>query len=272
MSLAEAKLHLRVDIDDDDDLISALIVAAREYAETLTGRCFVAQSWRYVIDSFPGLVPAGVPWGKVYSRPGNAIYLQRSPVQAVTSITYLDMSSTEQTVPPTLYTADMTSEPARITPCFGQIWPIPLPEIGAVEVDFVAGYAAPITVDQGAGTIAVMTPWTQYDVGDPVRLSNTGGGLAAPLSLGVDYYIQSVVSPGVYTLAATAGGAPISFTSGDSGQSFVGVVPEGIKAWMKIRIGSMYQHREEMAMTERSAKLVPLPFVDRLLDRYIVSD
>ena len=38
ISLAEAKLHLRVDGGDDDPLICSLISAARQAAETITGR------------------------------------------------------------------------------------------------------------------------------------------------------------------------------------------------------------------------------------------
>lgn len=44
-------------------------------------------------------------------------------------------------------------------------------------------------------------------------------------------------------------------------------VPEGIKAWMKLRIGSLYEHRESFVAMERG-KLEALPFVDYLLDPY----
>ncbi|MBW8067975.1 MAG: hypothetical protein GJU73_11120, partial [Ferrovum sp.] len=54
VSLLEAKAHLRVDIPDDDALITALIVAARMHAETVTRRALIAQSWKLVLDSFPG--------------------------------------------------------------------------------------------------------------------------------------------------------------------------------------------------------------------------
>ncbi len=37
ISLADAKLFLRVDISDDDALITSLITVAREYCETFTG-------------------------------------------------------------------------------------------------------------------------------------------------------------------------------------------------------------------------------------------
>lgn len=38
MTLAEAKLHLRVDFDDDDVTIQTLIMAAESYLENATGK------------------------------------------------------------------------------------------------------------------------------------------------------------------------------------------------------------------------------------------
>lgn len=45
LTLPEAKLHLRVDLDDDDALITALIAAAREQVEFLTGQRLMTQTW-----------------------------------------------------------------------------------------------------------------------------------------------------------------------------------------------------------------------------------
>jgi uncharacterized phage protein (predicted DNA packaging) len=42
LSLAEAKKHLRVEFDDDDELIGNLITASREYAEGFLNRKLVA--------------------------------------------------------------------------------------------------------------------------------------------------------------------------------------------------------------------------------------
>ena len=53
VSLAEAKLHLRVDVDDDDALIGSIISAARQAAETLTGRQLITSRWKLVLDAFP---------------------------------------------------------------------------------------------------------------------------------------------------------------------------------------------------------------------------
>jgi uncharacterized phiE125 gp8 family phage protein len=44
ISTAEAKLHCRVDATDEDTLIAALIVAAREYAEKYTGRALITRT------------------------------------------------------------------------------------------------------------------------------------------------------------------------------------------------------------------------------------
>lgn len=269
LTLAEAKLHLRVDIPDDDALISALITSVRQYAETITRRAFIQQTWAYVIDSFPGPTLIGVPWGKTFTLPRHAIAIEKSRVQLVTAINYLDMSGTPQVMPAADYTVDYSSEPCRITPVFGQIWPIPLPQIGAVNVRFVAGYAAPVVFDPSAGTMTVQGAWKPYAAGDAVQFSNVGGLLPAGLSPGTSYFIASVVAPNVYTLAAAPGGPAISLTDAGSGVSLVGVVPEGIKSWMKIRMTSLYEYRGDVVIPERG-KVEPLAYVDRLLDPYKV--
>jgi uncharacterized phage protein (predicted DNA packaging) len=43
ISLPEAKRHLRVEFDEDDELIQGLIVAAREYAEGFLNRPLAAE-------------------------------------------------------------------------------------------------------------------------------------------------------------------------------------------------------------------------------------
>ena len=270
LSLPEAKLHLRVDIADDDTLIGALIAAARDYAEGLTRKQMVAARFRQVMDSLPGPSLMGVPYGRPFSLPGHAIYLQRAPVQQVVSIQYLDMGGSVQTMPAADYTVDYSSDPVRITPVFGKIWPIPLPQIGSVWVTFDAGFGAPMTADVAGGTVSVQG-WKALTVGDALRLSNGGGALPAPLQPNTDYYVRSVVSPGVYTLASAPGGAAIALTAAGTGQSFVGVIPEGLKAWLKIRLAALYENREEVAIMNRG-KIEPLPYVDRLLDNYITHE
>ena len=101
----------------------------------------------------------GIPAGVAFSLPGHAILLPKCPVQSVVNIQYLDMASTTQTMPPADYTVDAACEPARVTPVFGKIWPITLPQIGAVWVTFDAGYGAAASVPEG------LKSWIKIRVG-----------------------------------------------------------------------------------------------------------
>lgn len=52
-----------------------------------------------------------------------------------------------------------------------------------------------------------------------------------------------------------------------AGYASAGAVPAGIKAWMLLRIGSLYANRESEAV---GVTVAALPYVDRLLDVYRV--
>src|SRR6059058_1041830 len=52
-SVAEAKAFLRVQHDDDDAVIAALIAAARGHVEALSRRALLVQRWRFVLDAWP---------------------------------------------------------------------------------------------------------------------------------------------------------------------------------------------------------------------------
>ncbi|WP_075795201.1 head-tail connector protein [Massilia putida] len=149
VALSEVKLHLRVDIPDDDALILALISTARQMAETLTNRQLLSATWNLVLDAFPGPSLMGVPAGTPYSLPDHAILIAKGPVQAVQAITYLDMNFDQITMPPQNYVVTSTDDLTRITPIFGQIWQPTLPQIGAVNVQFVAGYGDSTQVPEG---------------------------------------------------------------------------------------------------------------------------
>jgi uncharacterized phiE125 gp8 family phage protein len=149
VSTQEAKLHLKVTSLAEDTLIQALIVAARQYAEHETQRSLMAQTWRLTLDRFPYGGMSMSSWGQEFSIPDNAIRIGKGPVTAITGITYVDMAAATQTLSPSNYVADLSEPLARITPVFGKIWPPTLPQIGAVNVTFAAGYGKAVDVPAG---------------------------------------------------------------------------------------------------------------------------
>ncbi len=207
VSLAEAKLHLRVDYSNDDLLIAALITAARQHAENDTRRALVTQTWRQVLDQFPA--PGvnigsanwyGPQWGnspgplttlRADGRTGFEIYLDHSPVVSVDSLQYIDQDGVTQTLASSAYKLDSVTAPARLVPAYGTTWPSTRNEINAVSVTYTCGFGA------------------------------------------------------------------------------AAAVPETIKRWMLLRIGALYENREEVA-TGRGITLTPMPFVDSLLTPYRV--
>jgi uncharacterized phiE125 gp8 family phage protein len=63
LTLAEAKAHLRVEHNDDNDLITGLVKGARSHVEIATRRALITQRWRLVRDAWPadgrlGVAPA----------------------------------------------------------------------------------------------------------------------------------------------------------------------------------------------------------------------
>jgi uncharacterized phiE125 gp8 family phage protein len=126
VSLDEMKSHLRVDIEDHNDLISGLIAGAREYLEGATNRAFVSQTWRLSLDNFPA----------------GEIELPKPPLLTVDSIVYLDSEGVETTIDSSDYIVDTDSEPGRIVLASGASWPtgVSLYPVNPVQIEFTAGY------------------------------------------------------------------------------------------------------------------------------------
>lgn len=87
VTLAEAKVFLRVDTDADDALIAALISAAREFSEHYTQSTFASVEYESALDAFPL----------------DAISLPNAPSAEVESVKYTDGAGVEQTVDPADY-------------------------------------------------------------------------------------------------------------------------------------------------------------------------
>lgn len=128
VTLEEAKLHLRVDIDADDDLIAALATTARQAVENFTRRALLSQDWELRLDEFPDESVLEIPL---------------PPLQEVSAITYTDDDGVSHTFDSSNYVVDTGSTPGRIALKDGASWPgEPLAPLAGVQIAFTAGYAS----------------------------------------------------------------------------------------------------------------------------------
>ena len=160
VSLAEAKSALRVDHGLDDDLITGLIVAARERLEGYTGRSLAEQTLEAV---WSGPLADG-------ELDGGLLELPRPPFGNLVEAVYrVDAGESEQAITPTVLAS---VEPARLDASG-------VPALGAdgyLRVRYVAGYTAlPSPLRQAI----IATVISLYD--DPLAdLPQRARDLAAP--------------------------------------------------------------------------------------------
>lgn len=152
-TIQEAMDHARVTNPQDTAVFTAILAAAEELIETLTGRTFRPKQLRLTLDYIPG---AGWPWwdgerlGALSSWQYAYLPLARSP-QLVTDadgLYPLVMSTYGLNNAVTVFPADQyfvaNTDPkqnARVCLNVGSIWPVDLRRFDAIQVDYFAGYA-----------------------------------------------------------------------------------------------------------------------------------
>lgn len=219
VSLALAKNHLRVDIDEDDNLIAGLIAAARVYCEKFQNRAYLEQTWDLWLDSFPL---------------EDSITIPLPPLQSVVSIKYYDADDTEYTLSADDYIVDGVSQPGRIILGNDKSWPgTALKAAQAVVIRFTAGYATYTSlVNTNAAGVTKVS-------GDDF---NTGWSEGKLLNIaGATYRLASTASAGELTLAAEAG-------EQNNVLCRVHDIPEVIQQAMLLLIGHWYENREAVLM------------------------
>jgi hypothetical protein len=158
VSLADAKVHLRIDSDAEDLLIQSMISSARAWAEDYLDRTLILTQWTMRLDSFYGSVGSPMQFGlradgnNTEGRqgvvPNMDIELPRPPmatVDAYTDVTVVytpAVSGTTTTLAGTEYRIDRNQTPGAIRPLYGKTWPSHLMDQNSVSVTWWAGYGA----------------------------------------------------------------------------------------------------------------------------------
>lgn len=126
ISLTEAKLHLRIDSNDEDALVTALVSSAVAYFDGYSGvlgRALVTQTWQQDFSAF-----------------GDMMRLPVGDLLSVVSVSYYDSTNAQQTLGPSVYTAFSDTIGPYITLKPGQAWPSTYARHDAVRITWTAGY------------------------------------------------------------------------------------------------------------------------------------
>ena len=178
VTLAEAKIHLRVDNNDEDSYITDLIIGARQMVETHTNRALVDTTFVYKIDAFP-------PSGFVDSR----VLLPRSPLDSVSSVTYLDTNGDSQTLATSVYEVDTSSLPGRIRLKFDQSWPNTRLHPEVITITFIAGYGDETAVPDSLKSAVYLLLAHYFELRVPVLV--TQGGNVVKIAMGVEHLMRA---------------------------------------------------------------------------------
>lgn len=145
VTLADLKLQCGLPPGDDSDHLKTEMVhkqlrrsirLGRTVCENYTRRVFITQTWKALLDGWPGI-------STEYVRGGYpSIVLPKPPFQSIVSFNYVDVAGVTQDMTVYGFQIDPGSEtqPARLTPPYAQPWP-PIRRIpNNVLVTFKCGY------------------------------------------------------------------------------------------------------------------------------------
>jgi uncharacterized phiE125 gp8 family phage protein len=137
VSVPEMRAHLRLDDVCEDELIAALVTAARLLVEASSRRILVEQRWRMRLDRWPVR---------------RLVMLPLSPLIAVERIRVWDGTGVAADLAADLYEADAAGDPPRVQ--VSALAPEPGRASGGIEIELRAGYGG-----------------TAQDVPPPLRLA-----------------------------------------------------------------------------------------------------
>ena len=162
LTLAAAKLHLRVTHDADDSLITRLISAATQVAQNYACSKFINETYTLYLEDWGDVYvsnsynlqggyydtlkgPNSFKYGGFYSKYTGLpqIVLPYAPLSSVSSVKYYDSANAQQTITSTDYNVlKFINQKGFIEFVDGYSLPGLYPRADAIEIEFVAGYGS----------------------------------------------------------------------------------------------------------------------------------
>lgn len=166
VTLAEIKSHLRIDVSDEDTLLSGYIAAAREMCESIARRAFVTQTIQFRLLQWPM---------------GNCIVLPRPPLQSVNSITYTDSAGGSSTMSSGDYVVYSAPEPGLVVLGDGKGWPSATLQPGpSIVIEYIAGYGLASAVPQRYKQAVLMLTGHYYENRESVVVGQGVSAIEVP--------------------------------------------------------------------------------------------
>jgi len=165
VTLAEAKAHLRVDLDEENGLISSFIVVAREQCELEARRSFVKRSMRYMCHSWP------TDLGKT---------LPQRPVVSITHVKVYDWEDAATAIASSNYRLT-DDDRVRFTSDFS--WPVRARLADGYEVEYIAGYGDASAVPQRYKQAILLLVGHFYENREAVTLAQGMTATVLPLAV-----------------------------------------------------------------------------------------
>lgn len=137
VTLDEAKDHLRITNDTEDEYLWHRIKAATQWVENKLNWRLCTQTWDYYLNDWPKCSKPSKY--HPYDSNTDIIEIPYPPLQSVTTFTYYDTDDTQQTlVEGTDFRLDTVDYPGRIEPING--WPGVYDKVLPIQITFVCGF------------------------------------------------------------------------------------------------------------------------------------
>lgn len=163
LSLADAKDHLRVMHDDEDDVITALAASACASIAENVGRVLTEEQWTVSVAAV-----------------GGDLVLPLAPVRSVDAITYFDADDAEKAASVDDFYLFADDDSAILRPKAGKSWPTTIAREDAITVTITVGME---TISPGLIAAAKLLLGHWYDT----RAAVVQGQAPQEIPLGVQY-------------------------------------------------------------------------------------
>lgn len=132
IALAQMKSYLRLDGEEEDDLVEALIMAARVTVERHARLALIEQSWRLILASWPE---------------DRAVRLPLHPILGIEAVRIAGDGESPAVLSPDLYRLDSQGDVERLL--VDEAAPDPAGRSGRIEIDLSCGFGSdPASVPQ----------------------------------------------------------------------------------------------------------------------------